>query len=113
MSFDDFFFDHYLLYEFTKKELIYMDINGDIPFHMLSFAKDDEEFAAVRRTIVEKKTTLRGLPSDSRVCVFIVDQTWIRTTDVWVMSPTRRLLRYLVTLLNNNITSYMLRWSNG
>ena len=55
MSFDDFCFDHYLLYEFTKKELIYMDINGDIPFHMLSFAKDDEEFAAVRRTIVEKK----------------------------------------------------------
>ena len=43
-----------LLYEFTKTELIYMDINGDIPFHMLSFAKDDEEFAAVRRTIVEK-----------------------------------------------------------
>ena len=61
MFFDDFFFDHYLLYEFTKKELLYMDINGDIPFHMLSFAKDDEEFAEVRRTIVEKKKTLRGI----------------------------------------------------
>ena len=70
MFFDDFFFDHYLLYEFTKKELIYMDINGDIPFHMLSFAKDDEEFAAVRRTIVEKKRPCGesnpDLPSDSR-----------------------------------------------
>ena len=43
-SFDEFFFYQYNLYEFTRKELIYMDINGDIPFHLLSFAKDDEEY---------------------------------------------------------------------
>ena len=69
MFFDDFFFDHYLLYEFTKKELIYMDINGDIPFHMLSFAKDDEEFAAVRRTIVEKNDPAGNRTPISRATV--------------------------------------------
>ena len=84
----------------------------------------DEEFAAVRRTIVEKndpagnRTPIsRATVEDTnhctteskykRVCVFIMDQTWIRTTDFWVMSPTRGPLRYLVTI------SYKLRWSNG
>ena len=44
VSFDEFFFYQYNLYEFTKKELIYMDINGDILFHLLSFAKDDKDY---------------------------------------------------------------------
>ena len=49
-SFDEFFFYQYNLYKFTKKELIYMDINGDIPFHLLSFAKDDEEYVPALKT---------------------------------------------------------------
>ena len=52
MSFETFFFSEYLLDEFTKKELIYMDINGAIPFQMLYFTQDDKEFAAVRKTIL-------------------------------------------------------------
>ena len=44
VSFDEFSLYQYNLYEFTKKELMYMDINGDIPFHMLSFAKEDKEY---------------------------------------------------------------------
>ena len=48
MSFETFFFSEYLLDEFTKKELIYMDINGEIPFQILYFTQDDKQFAAVR-----------------------------------------------------------------
>ena len=49
MSFETFFFSEYLLGKFTKKELIYMDINGEIPFQILYFTQDDKEFAAVRK----------------------------------------------------------------
>ena len=48
-------FETFLFSEFTKKELVYMVINGDIPFQMLYFTQNDKQFAAVR------KTTLWGI----------------------------------------------------
>ena len=51
MTFDTFFFSEYFLDDFTKKEIIYMDINGDIPFQLIYFPQDDKEFAAARNDI--------------------------------------------------------------
>ena len=51
MSFDMFFFDMYVLNEFTKQELIYMELNGDIPFQALYFSQSDEDFDKARLSI--------------------------------------------------------------
>ena len=48
MSFEEFFFDNYFLDEFLKEEIIYMEINGNIPFQEKYFKEDDEEFRAAR-----------------------------------------------------------------
>ena len=48
MSLEEFFFDNYLLDEFLTKEIIYMAMNGNIPFQEKYFKADDEEFRAAR-----------------------------------------------------------------
>ena len=48
MSFEEFFFNNYFLDELLKEEIIYMEINGNIPFQEKYFKEDDEEFRAAR-----------------------------------------------------------------
>ena len=58
--FDDFFHSNVNL---QKREYIYLDVNGGIPFQLLYFAKDDQDFAAARDEVEEslgKKATLQG-----------------------------------------------------
>ena len=54
VSLEEFFFDHYLLDEFLKEEVIYMAINGNIPFQEKYFKEDDEEFRAAREQATNK-----------------------------------------------------------
>lgn len=59
-TFDDFFHSNVNL---QKREYIYLDVNGGIPFQLLYFAKDDQDFAAARDEVEEslgKKATLQG-----------------------------------------------------
>ena len=58
--FDDFFHPGDNL---QKREYVYSDLNGGIPFQQLYFAKDDQDFAAARDEVKEshgKTTTLQG-----------------------------------------------------
>ena len=43
-----FYEDIYCLDTFTKEEIIYMRLNGDIPFKQIHFSKADECFAKAR-----------------------------------------------------------------
>ena len=49
MTFHHFFYKDYVLEEFTKEEIIYISINGDIPFQQIHFSNDDEDFAKARQ----------------------------------------------------------------
>ena len=55
---------HYFLEEFLKEEVIYMAINGNIPFQEKYFKEDDEEFRAAREqatnNVEEKNVTKRS-----------------------------------------------------
>lgn len=58
MSFDEFFFENYLLDEFLKEDIIYMEINGNIPFQEKYFKEDDEEFTAAREQATNNEKAL-------------------------------------------------------
>ena len=62
MSLEKFFFDYYLLDEFLKREIVYMAINGNIPFQEKYFKEDDQDFEAARDEVEKslgKTTTLQ------------------------------------------------------
>ena len=48
VTLEAFFEDMYCLDEFTKEEIIYMCLCGDIPFQQIHFSKTDEDFAKAR-----------------------------------------------------------------
>ena len=59
-TFDDFF---HFGDNLQKREYIYLDLNGGIPFQQLYFTKDDQDFAAARDEVDEslvKEATLQG-----------------------------------------------------
>ena len=55
MPLEEFSFHNYSLDEFLKREVVYMAINGDIPFQEKYFKEDDQDFAAARDEVLREK----------------------------------------------------------
>ena len=66
MTFEHFFYEDYVLDEFTKEEFIYISINGDIPFQQINFSKDDEDFANARQEARMENTMEKPNANESK-----------------------------------------------